>query len=266
MPDHASQSIEHSTQQQLLELGIHPNYTFSNFLTNSLNASWIDACKSAASIEDDSTPYSPLFIHGSVGSGKTHLSHAIANELFANGYQHIICKTGGAFCHELIISIHNGHCVAFREKYQQADALIIDEIDFIAGKHSTAQEFRHIYDFLSLQRKPLIMTANCPPAASFKQNELLRSRFTACQIVCIPNPDAATRNAYLQRRLSELHIELDTEFSDMLLSSLTSIRELQGAVNTLNAFVTLSDKPVGVSLIQQILNNHRLHTETEKIQ
>jgi len=261
MPKNSSQNLENSAQQ-LLKQGINPDHTFENFLANPFDSPWFYTCKSAAAIADESTPYNPLFLHGSIGSGKTHLAHAIANELFTAGHQHLICTTGEAFCHELIASIRNGNSLVFREKYQQVDALIIDDIDYIAGKDRTAQEFRHIYDSLCLQRKPLIVTASCSPVDTFKEDELLRSRFTAGQVVCIPSPDAVARKGYLQSRLSELHIEMDAELSDMLVSSLPSIRELQGAINALHAYVKNADKPVvDAPLIQQLLNDHRLHAE-----
>ena len=228
---------------------IDERFTFENFVVGPSN----EFCHAAslAVADQPGDQYNPLYIHGGVGLGKTHLINAIANQLATHSNLKIAYRTGEHFTNELIDAIRGQKTKTFRDKYRKVDVLIIDDIQFIEGKQSTQEEFFHTFDALHKAKKQIILTSDRDPSAIKHLAERLRSRFNWGLVADIQPPDFETRMAILKSKIELAGIELDDDICLLLASRITSnVRELEGALTRLTAYAKLSGKPITMALAQ----------------
>jgi chromosomal replication initiator protein len=243
--DSASPIVDNST--------INARYTFENFVVGTSNRLAHAACMAVA--ENPAQAYNPLFLYGGVGLGKTHLLHAIGNMNARRGLQ-VLYVSSEEFTNDLINAIRTHTTQAFREKYRRIDVLLIDDIQFIAGKESTQEEFFHTFNTLHGQNKQLVISSDRPPKAMITLEERLRSRFEWGLTVDIQHPDLETRIAILRSKAERAGYRMPQDFLEMIARRVQSnIRELEGALTRVAAFASLSGMPVTPQLIESVLTD-----------
>ena len=236
-------------------------YTFDTFIVGPSNkfahaASWAVASNPANS-------YNPLFIYGGSGLGKTHLINAVCEEIKKNnpGFT-ILSVKGEEFTNELITAIRNGTTQQFHAKYRQADVLAVDDVQFIAGKESTQEEFFHTFNELYQSSKQIILTSDRPPKEIKTLEDRLRTRFEWGLLADIQPPDYETRIAIIHRKAELIHIHIPDDVAEYIANKLkNNIRQLERVVNRLKAFQQLIGSPPSIltaqSAIKDILNEHQ---------
>ncbi len=230
---------------------INPRYTFDTYVVGSSNRMAHAACMAVAG--NPAHAYNPLFLYGGVGLGKTHLLHAIGNECCRKGLQ-VLYVSSEEFANDLITSIQKRTTAAFRERYRRIDVLLIDDIQFIAGKESTQEEFFHTFNTLHGQEKQIIMSSDRPPKAMVTLEERLRSRFEWGLTVDIQPPDLETRMAILRTKAERAGKDVPVEITEQIARQIqTNIRELEGALTRVLAFSDLSGQPVTPALVSSAL-------------
>ncbi|MBI4760498.1 MAG: chromosomal replication initiator protein DnaA [Chloroflexota bacterium] len=226
---------------------LNPRYLFDTFVVGSGNRLAHAACLAVA--EKPARAYNPLFLYGGVGLGKTHLLHAIGNACQARGLR-VLYVSSEEFTNDLITAIRTHTTQAFREKYRSIDVLLVDDIQFIAGKESTQEEFFHTFNTLHGQDKQIIVSSDRPPKALVTLEERLRSRFEWGLTADIQPPDLETRLAILRAKAERMGRRVPNEVLELIAERVQSnIRELEGALNRILAFADLS----GVSLTPDLV-------------
>ena len=227
---------------------MNPRYTFENFVVGSGNRLAHAACQAVA--EKPARAYNPLFLYGGVGLGKTHLLHAIGNACVARGLN-VLYVSSEEFTNDLINAIRTQTTPAFRDKYRTADVLLVDDIQFIAGKESTQEEFFHTFNTLHGQDKQIIVSSDRPPKSMVTLEERLRSRFEWGLSADIQPPDLETRQAILRYKAERTGRHVPDEIIEIIAERVQSnIRELEGAFNRIVAFAELSGSPITPKLTE----------------
>jgi len=230
---------------------INIRYTFNNFVVGPSNR--LAHAASLAVSEKPAQTYNPLFLYGGVGLGKTHLLHAIGNMCRAQGLE-VLYVSSEEFTNDLITAIRSHTTQAFREKYRRIDVLLIDDIQFIAGKESTQEEFFHTFNTLHGQNKQIVMTSDRPPKAMVTLEERLRNRFEWGLAADIQPPDFETRVAILQSKAERMGYSLpDNILEDIAQRFQTNIRELEGAMTRLMAYADLRGMVLDEKLVEYAL-------------
>ena len=230
---------------------MNPRYVFDTFVVGSGNRLAHAACLAVA--EKPARAYNPLFLYGGVGLGKTHLLHAIGNSCQAHGLN-VLYVSSEEFTNDLISAIRTHTTQAFREKYRSADVLLIDDIQFIAGKESTQEEFFHTFNTLHGQDKQIIVSSDRPPKALVTLEERLRSRFEWGLTADIQPPDLETRLAILRSKAERTGRQISDEILESIARRVQSnIRELEGALNRILAFADLSGTSLTPNLVEVAL-------------
>ena len=233
---------------------LNPKYTFDSFVVGNNNR--FAHAASLAVAEAPATSYNPLFIYGGVGLGKTHLMHAIGNEILRNNRNaNILYVTSEKFTNQLINGIKDNKMEQFRNKYRNIDVLLIDDIQFIAGKERIQEEFFHTFNTLHESGKQIILSSDRPPKDIPLLEDRLKSRFEWGLIADISNADYETRLAILRKKAQIDNIIID----DMILSNIanridTNIRELEGALNKLIARASLINSPITMEMAEWAIN------------
>ena len=230
-------------------------YTFETFIEGSSNKFACAACRYVA--KEPAKNYNPLFIYGNSGLGKTHLLNAIGHELKKNfPDKDIIYVKGDQFANELIEAIRAGTTVSFREKYRKADALLIDDIQFIAGKESTQEEFFHTFNTLYESKKQIVLTSDRPPRDIATLEDRLKTRFEWGLTADVQPPDFETRVAIVKRKAELLHLDLPEDVAEFIANHLkNNIRQLEGAVKKLNAYYMLEGIQPVISVAQNAIKD-----------
>jgi chromosomal replication initiator protein len=230
---------------------LNPRYTFDNFVDGSNNR--LAHAASLAVAENPAHSYNPLFLYGGVGLGKTHLLHAIGNACHERGLN-VLYVSSEEFTNDMINSIRMHTTQAFRDKYRSADVLLVDDIQFIAGKESTQEEFFHTFNTLHGQDKQIIVSSDRPPKAMVTLEERLRSRFEWGLAADIQPPDLETRLAILRSKSERAGRTVPDEILETIARRVQSnIRELEGALNRIVAFADLSGSPLTPQLAEVAL-------------
>ena len=230
---------------------INTRYSFDNFVVGSSNR--LAHAASLAVAERPAQAYNPLFLYGGVGLGKTHLLHAIGNLCQQSGLQ-VLYVSSEDFTNDLIHAIRTHATQAFREKYRRIGVLLIDDIQFIAGKESTQEEFFHTFNTLHGQDKQIVMTSDRPPKAMVTLEERLRSRFEWGLAADVQPPDLETRQAILRAKAERSGTRIPNEFIELIARRVQSnIRELEGALTRVSAFANLSGLPLTLQLVETAL-------------
>jgi chromosomal replication initiator protein len=243
---------------------LNPKYTFESFVVGASNQFAHAAARAVAEIPSKS--YNPLFLYGGVGLGKTHLMHAIGQYISARNRQlKLVYMSADRFINEMINAIRFDRLTAFRQKYQTVDVLLVDDIQFIAGKDRTQEEFFHIFNALHNSQKQIVISSDCPPRQIPTLEERLHSRFEWGLIADIQPPDIETKVAILRKKAEAERVELPENVALFIASKVrTNIRELEGSLIRLIAYASLTGRDIDLPLAQEILRD-LLHTEDRPI-
>ncbi|KUO49614.1 MAG: chromosomal replication initiation protein [Desulfitibacter sp. BRH_c19] len=234
---------------------LNPKYQFDSFVIGSSNR--FAHAASLAVAESPAKSYNPLFIYGGVGLGKTHLMHAIGHEVFSL-YPNLIVLyvSSETFTNELIKSIRDYKTVEFRNKYRTIDVLLIDDIQFLAGKESTQEEFFHTFNSLYEANKQIIISSDRPPKEIPTLEDRLRSRFECGLITDIQPPDLETRIAILSKKAANDNIDIPDEVLLFIAKHIKSnIRELEGALTRIAAYAVFEGKEINSELAEKSLQD-----------
>jgi chromosomal replication initiator protein len=235
--------------------GLNPRYTFSNFIVGSANRLAHAASLSVA--ERPGHAYNPLFLYGGVGLGKTHLMHAVGNQVIAKfPRKKVVYATSERFTNEFITSIQQGKIDEFRARYRRIDLLLIDDIQFIADKERTQEEFFHTFNTIHEDGKQIVLTSDRPPKAIQALEERLRSRFEWGLIADLTAPDLETRIAILRAKAEEAAVSITSDVIEFIARKVVSnIRELEGALNRIVAYASMGGIAITIELAQAVLSN-----------
>ncbi|MFQ5743062.1 MAG: chromosomal replication initiator protein DnaA [Acidobacteriota bacterium] len=234
---------------------LNPKYRFSAFVVGTSNQFAHAAARAVA--ESPSRSYNPLFLYGGVGLGKTHLMHAIGHHILAhNTNLRLVYLSSERFMNELINSIRYDRTFEFREKYRNIDVLLVDDIQFLAGKERTQEEFFHTFNALYDAQRQIVLTSDSPPKEIPTLEERLRSRFAWGLLADIQPPDLETKVAILKKKAEAEGVVIP---SDVLLyiatASKSNIRELEGALIRLIAYSSLTAEPISAVLARSVLRD-----------
>jgi chromosomal replication initiator protein len=236
-------------------LNLNSRYTFNNFIVGSANRLAHAAALSVA--ERPGHAYNPLFLYGGVGLGKTHLMHAIGNAVSGKfPRKRILYATSEKFTNDFINSIREQKMEDFRGRYRRIDVLLIDDIQFIAERERTQEEFFHTFNAIHEAGKQVVLSSDRPPKAITTLEERLRSRFEWGLIADLTPPDLETRIAILRSKAEDqLHL-IPSEVIDFIARKVVSnVRELEGALNRVVAYASMSGMPVNIELASAVLSN-----------
>jgi chromosomal replication initiator protein len=239
-----------STDHQL-----NPRYTFETFVVGGSNQFAAAAAQAVA--DRPSKAYNPLFLYGGVGLGKTHLMQAIGHALKRrNPATRLTYLSAEKFTNDMIASLRFDRMPGFRDRYRSLDVLLIDDIQFIASRERTQEEFFHTFNDLHDQQKQIVVSSDCPPKEISAIEERLRSRFEWGLIADIQPPDLETKIAILHKRAESERVVLPSDVAEFIARSIRSnVRELEGALIRLIAYTSLTGTEITIGVAQQVLKN-----------
>jgi len=241
--------------------GLNPRYTFDSFIVGSSNQFAHAACRAVA--EAPSRSYNPLFIYGGVGLGKTHLMHAVGQYVLQHNRDlKLTYISSERFMNEVINAVRYDRIIDFRERYRSVDVLLVDDVQFIAGKEGTQTEFFHTFNALYDSQKQIVISSDCPPHEIPMLEERLRSRFEWGLIADIQSPDLETKVAILKKKADAEAVPLPDNVAMYIAGRIKSnIRELEGSLIRLIAYASLTGQELSLPLAQQVLKNGLDHVE-----
>jgi chromosomal replication initiator protein len=248
-----------------------PRYTFPEFVVGSSNQFAHAAAQAVANQPGDK--YNPLFIYGGVGLGKTHLATAIGHHLWASGNQKrkVLLMPAEVFMNELISSLRRDKMVEFKDKFRRVDALILDDVQFLAGRERTQEEFFHTFNSLHNDRHQIVLTSDKVPRDIPGLEDRLRNRFESGLIADIAPPDLETRVAIIQKKAALEHLPLPAEVALYIAQNVSAnVRELEGCLTRLSALASMSKSAITTDFARQALRDlirtHEMKPDVEAIQ
>ena len=241
--------------QKKTSMDFNPQFTFENFVVGGSNR-----FAHSAAVAVSNSPglfYNPLFIYGPPGVGKTHLLYAIANGIRRHEPDiKVVYIKGDQFTNELIEAIRSGKNIEFRNKYREADLFLIDDIQFIAGKDSTQEEFFHTFNTLYENRKQIVMTSDRKPSDMLTLEDRLRTRFEWGLLASIEAPDYETRMAIIKKKASSLGMELPDDVCNYIAVNVTNnVRQIEGTVKKIMAYRDLNQMPLDLPNVSRAISD-----------
>jgi chromosomal replication initiator protein len=274
---HAKTSGNRATPAPLAEperRGLHPHlsqrHTFAEFVVGSSNQ--LAHAAALAVANQPGEKYNPLFIYGGVGLGKTHLATAIGHHLWATDSRgrKILFMSAEAFMNELISSLRGDRMGEFKEKFRRVDALILDDVQFLAGRERTQEEFFHTFNSLHSERHQIVLTSDKVPRDIPGLEERLRNRFESGLIADIAPPDLETRVAIVQKKAALENLQLPLEVTLYVAQNVSNVRELEGCLTRLAALASMSKSTITPEFARQALRDlirtHEVKPDVEAIQ
>jgi len=239
-------------------IGLFPNYTFENFVVGPCNN--LAHAVAQAVVQKPGRVYNPFFLYSGVGLGKTHLIQAIGNEILKKHPQlSVLYCTGESFTNELLDSIQSGSrktTAKFRKKFRSTDVLLIDDIQFIAGRETTQEEFFHTFNALFMEKKQIVLTSDRPPQDIAKLEERLSSRFVGGMLADIQPPDFDVRVAILRNKARALRVQVPDEVIDAIAAAVeTNIRELEGTFHQVLTYAKTQNLELNVDTVKKALGS-----------
>ncbi len=237
------------------EDGLIPRFTFDNYVVAEANSFTYALARSVA--ESPGSEYNPLFIYGSTGLGKTHLSNAIGNKIIGGkGNSSIVYTPASRFIDEMLQAVEQDQMKEFRSRYSGVDVLILDDVQFLAGRTRAQEEFFSIFNDIYTRKKQIVLVSDVPPKELQGLEQRLISRFEGGVVSCLEAPDFQTRLTILQRRAQSTGAEVPDDVFDLLAkSNQSNVRELEGALKKLLAYSSLVGHEITVELAQEILKH-----------
>ncbi len=236
-------------------MDFNPQFTFDSFVVGPSNRFAHGAA--IAVTNNPGQVYNPMFIYGPAGVGKTHLLYAIANGIRkSNPNANIVYIKGDQFTNELIAAIQSGKNIEFRNKYREADLFLIDDIQFIAGKESTQEEFFHTFNKLYEEHKQIVMTSDRKPSDMLTLEDRLKTRFEWGLLADIQPPDYETRMAIIKNKATNLGLELNDEVCNYIATNVTTnVRQIEGTVKKIMAYRDLNNMPLDLPNISRAIDD-----------
>ncbi len=234
------------------QIGLNSSFVFETFAVSTTNE-----MAHAAAVAVSNKPghsYNPLFLYGGVGVGKTHLMHAIGNNVLASEPDtNIVYCTGEEFTNEIVQAIQTKRANAFKHKYRSASMLLIDDIQFIAGKTAVQEEFFHTFNALTQQHSQIVLTSDRPPQEISLLEDRLRSRFEAGLMIDIGQPSFELRTAIVLLKAKAAHLPIDIDLAKQIAQSVTGARKIEGIITSIRSAVELKHREVDAQLITELI-------------
>lgn len=248
-------AVQEKLDFESVQYQLNPRYTFDSFVVGSCNQFAHAAARAVA--ESPSKAYNPLFLYGGVGLGKTHLMHAVGHMIKSYWKEmRLACVSSETFTNEVINSLRYDRMVSFREKYRGVDVLLMDDIEFIAGKERTQEEFFHTFNALYEAQKQVVISSDCSPKDIPALEERLRSRFAWGLTADLQPPDLETKMAIIAKKSESQGVVVPAAVADFMASRIkSSIRDLEGALTRLIAYSSLTGEEISMTMAQQVLKN-----------
>lgn len=260
MESNAINRAEHMAKKA----GLRPDYTFTTFAVSTTNE-MAHAAATAVS-KNPGLAYNPLFLYGGVGVGKTHLMQAIGNNiLHQNDQLSILYCTGEEFTNEIVSAIQTKKALHFKAKYRAADVLLIDDVQFIAGKNAVQEEFFHTFNAVIKRHGQIVLTSDRPPHEIHLLEDRLRSRFEAGLMIDIQEPSFELRTAILLIKSQAHNLVLPMSLAQQIATHVSSARKIEGIVKSLRSEVELKGRELNQELIDDILKQDKAQTKSSKL-
>jgi len=271
----APKSIPSKTEQPSFEElsvnprnNLNPRYTFKDFVVAPFNE--LAQASAWAVAKNPGHVYNPLLVYGGVGLGKTHLLQSVGNEIDQHSNLKIEYLPAGKLVSSIVASIRNASIEELKHRFYDLDVLIIDDVQFLAGKEKTQEEFFHIFNNLYEKNKQIILSSDRPPSAIATLEKRLRSRFEGGMVADISQPDYESRLAILEAKAQELNLEIAEEILSYIANNIQhNIRELEGAINRIRAYQRLHEKEINLDrvriLLKDLIGAPRKATTPQKI-
>jgi chromosomal replication initiator protein len=248
---------------QAQRAGLRLDYTFETFAVSTTNEMAHAAAQAVSS--QPGTAYNPLFIYGGVGVGKTHLMHAVGNNILKNNPEvKILYCTGEDFTNEIVSAIQNKKAFTFKEKFRNVDVLLLDDVQFIAGKNSVQEEFFHTFNAITKRFGQVILTSDQPPQEIALLEDRLRSRFEAGLMVDIQQPSFELRTAILLIKSNAYHLSIPMDLAQTVASKVDSARKIEGIMKMIKSEVELKHRTVDIDLINDVLRSTEIEKQKQK--